>query len=232
MSVWLTIPSAKPAEAANEVLRRWSAMGYSTAVFRDTGAPAVEANLIAWGDYVGYAATVNGLIRLVIERDPFAEFFVAAADDIEPDPNHTADAIAAQLIEQMGGTFGVMQPTGDDWSDSAGRMIERIAGSPFIGREFAERIYGGRGPYWDGYTHCFCDNEIMEVAQTLGVFWQRPDLIHLHRHWQREGRPMPAYLRAANSPEHWDRSLRLYSNRRAAGFPGHEPSPVAVAVCQ
>lgn len=131
-------------------------------------------------------------------------------------------------------SFGVMQPTGDRF---AGGSIDRIAGSPWIGREFALRVNGGQGPYWPEYTHMFVDEEIMEVALNLGVFWQRPDLIHLHHHFMRQSvaldspavpKPIPSHLAEANSPQHWDKYQRLFRQRKAAGFPGHEP---LVAVC-
>ena len=134
----------------------------------------------------------------VLDVDPSCDWTVAAGDDTEPDMNHRADEIAQECTEHFGGTWGVMQACGDDWADSAGRMILRIAGSPWIGRDFAERINGGRGPYWEQYAHCFLDNEIMEVAQKYGVFWQRPDLTHRHNHWMRDKQPMPAFLAEAN----------------------------------
>jgi hypothetical protein len=130
-------------------------------------------------------------------------------------------------------TFGVMQPTGDRWGDGQGAYIDRVAGSPWIGREFARRMYGGNGPYWPEYTHMGVDEELQMVAEKMGVFWQRPDLTHFHAHW---GRPrpgermgqadrMPEFLEAANSPEHWKKYKETLRRRQAAGFPGHEPIP-------
>jgi len=135
------------------------------------------------------------------------------------------------------GTFGVMQPTGDRWGDSEqsrdqygenrGAYIDRIAGSAWIGREFALRINGGNGPLWPEYFHMFPDEELQCVAEKLGVFWQRPDLTQIHQHWARgdnrtRAEHMPAFLTEANSPEHWDTYKRLFESRKAAGFPGHE----------
>lgn len=75
------------------------------------------------------------------------------------------------------------------------------------------------------------DEELQAVATKLGVFWQRPDLIHRHNHW---GRPrkgekmgltsrMPPFLLRANSPEEWNKYKRIFAERKAAGFPGHGP---------
>jgi len=234
MSVWLAIPSKRPQSEAQACIDRWRARGYLVAMHRDTGDDIVDCDYLSYGDYQGYAKTVNALIRAVMKFDTDARWFIAAGDDISPDPTKRADEIADECetffakFDARGGlphshTFGVMQPTGDPWADSAGRMIERIAGSPWIGREFCERAYGGNGPYFEGYRHCFLDNEIMDVAKLLGVFWQRPDLTHHHAHWTRERRPMPGYLAEPNSPAHWQKYHALYRERKAAGFPGYKP---------
>ncbi len=119
-----------------------------------------------------------------------------------------------------------MQPTGDPWSDTKGRIIERIAGSPWIGREFCRRMNGGAGPLWQEYTHCFEDEELQCVAQKLGVFWQRPDLTHKHNHWMRKpNAKVPPHLAEATSPQHWAKFKALFEIRKRAGFPGHEPIP-------
>ncbi len=129
-------------------------------------------------------------------------------------------------------TFGVMQPTGHRWGDDASSRamwptapayIDRIAGSPWIGREFARRINGGKGPLWPEYHHCWSDQELQELATTLGVFWQRRDLTHFHNHWMLEGKKEPAHLVEANKT--YQRDKPLFQRRQAAGFPGHEPLP-------
>jgi len=124
-------------------------------------------------------------------------------------------------------TFGVMQPTGDLalWPGSA---IDKFAGSPWMGREFCRRMYGGAGPLFGGYRHMFGDEELQEVATDLGVFWQRPDLIHLHRHWGRtpggsRRENIPAFLDEVNSEEHWRESRALFQLRKSKRCPGHEP---------
>jgi hypothetical protein len=220
MSVYLTIPSARPAAEAQAWLDKWRERGYKLAIWRDS--EPVQCDVLLVGPYPGYARAVNALAKEVIARDPECSWMVAAADDIEPDP-HNPDKIAAELTAHFHGTFGVMQPTGDPWSDRIGRMIERIAGSPWIGREFAARVNGGNGPYWHEYTHCFLDNEIMDVAKKYGCFLQRPDLTHNHRHWSRERKKMPGYLADANSREHWAKYSTIYRVRKQQGFPGSEP---------
>lgn len=156
------------------------------------------------------------------------------------------------------GTFGVMQPTGDRWQEGlcftcrghgqevypmglnripcpdcsgTGRqaVIDRIAGSPWMGREWCRLMYNGFGPMYNGYYHNFADEELQNVARKLGVFWQRRDLTHDHRHWAKTSTTgwagVPEWMQRINLPakSDWDRSQALFTARKAGGFPGHEP---------
>lgn len=118
----------------------------------------------------------------------------------------------------------------DNVIHSMGAYIDRVAGSPWMGREFCKRVNQGKGPLWPGYFHMGCDEELQAVATRLGVFWQRPDLIHLHQHWGRgvgdamgSTANMPDFLTRANSREEWGKYKVLFAEREAAGFPGSEP---------
>lgn len=246
MSVWFLIPSARPPEEAEKVLKLWRQQGYKVALLRDAGEGIACDYLHSCLIYRGYAQAVNSLVKDVIELDPAAEWFVTGGDDTEPDLNYTAEEIAEQCsrhfgLEQMRigktsapdavptrigpySTFGVMQPTGDRY---AGGCIDRIAGSPWMGRDFCQRIYGGKGPLWPEFTHMFVDEHLKCVAEKLGIFWQRPDLIHLHRHFMRVNdsidspavlRDPPAHLVTANSQEHWNSSQRTFERLRDGGF--------------
>ena len=248
MSVWLCMPSA---HADGGTSPKWRAAGYKTAIWRDPGAPDIDCDILHVAPYPGYYAACNALMRMAFEADQSCEWVVCAGDDTSPDPNKHPDAIAVECglhfvthCESCSRSdpytsapcdnqfsFGVMQPTGDPWSDRQGRIIERIAGSPWIGKEFALRTYGGKGPYWEEYFHNGGDEELQCVAQKLGVFWQRPDLTHHHDHWCRprdgekfaHGRQVPKHLERANSPEDWARFNRIFKPRQAHGFPGHGP---------
>jgi hypothetical protein len=223
-------------------LRRWIERGYNIMLWCDShedmfkkmaysvdDRPGTEPrparfNAIV-GEYPGYYRAVNALIKWVL-KDPKVSWVVCGGDDTFPDPNFTAEEIAEQLTEHFSGTFGVAQPVGDLF---AGNCIVRICGSPWIGRDFALSMNQGKGPFWPEYTHCFGDEEMFEVTKKLGVLWQRRDLTHHHEHWTRNGdnadysKPMPEFLREANSPAHWAKYKALFESRKAAGFPGHEP---------
>jgi len=267
VSVWLCIPSKRPPEQANEVLKLWRERGYKIALHLDD--PPANSPLIydyyayeLSGDsqYPGYAVVVNGLVHDVLALDQGCEWLVTGGDDVEPDPNHTAEEIAAECSacfgiktlmhrlscaeefakgcpDQSARTFGVMQPTGDRWGSTdpwAQKLppnrrayIDRVCGSPWMGREFCRRMYGGAGPLFPGYRHMFVDEELQAVAEKLGVLWQRPDLTHRHNHWGRgpnvQTSDCPEFLRAVSGPEHWKEASALFQSRKAAGFPGHEP---------
>lgn len=266
MSVWLTIPSARPAKDIEPLLDKWRQRGYRVALWRDIGAdlPTGYADLYEVDKYPGYAAAVNYLIRRVMVRDAAAEWFIAAGDDTLPDPSKTAEEIAKEcvryfaeqdhaaqirsgvacvkdLILSFDGacTFGVMQPTGDRWHEGIGGFqnapIDRVAGSAWYGREYCRRMYQGDGPLFRGYQHMFVDEEAQAVAEKMGVFWQRRDLVQKHLHWGRgptdkaviELKPgtIPPHLEKWNTSEHWNEAKALFNSRKAAGFPGHEPIP-------
>ncbi len=226
MNVWFAVPSARPAADAERRLSVWRKQGYRIALLRH-GEP-LEADLQIGTDvYLGWATSTNILARQIMQQDPEAEWIVGGGDDYLPDLAHTAQQIAEKCTAHFGGTFGVMQPTGDRWGSSPGHAyIDGIAGSPWMGREWCRRSYRGQGPLWPEYFHMFGDEELQCVAVKLGVFQQRRDLIQLHEHWGRErgGRP-PEFLKPVNSPQHWSESSRLFQTRKRAGFPFHEPIP-------
>lgn len=249
MSVWFILPARRNEDEST--IPAWKEAGYNVAIVRERELPDIKsADLIMpVTKYPGWARSVNQLVRKVASYDQGVRWFVLGGDDTLPDPTSEPAAIAGDsevkfhcAIECMYppsrqrwtynlpsteyGTFGVMQPTGDDWSDSQGRIIERVAGSPWIGRSFALRSYCGDGPLYSEYFHVFADEELQLVATKLGCFWQRPDLTHKHLHWARpraSREDMPEWAKHINSPEEWRRSSAIFQARKAAGFPGSGP---------
>lgn len=226
MSVFLCVPSKKAAPEAQAVIERWRTRGYKTAIWRDVGDAAIECDLMLTGEYPGYARSMNALASEALKRG--AQWCILAGDDIDPDPTHDPAEIARECAEHFGGTFGVMQPTGDRWGADrrqpnfcGSAYIDRVAGSAWCGAEFCRRMYGGGGPLWAGWHHMFVDQELQEVAEMLGIFWQRPELIQMHNHWGRTGGRMPEYLKRANAE--FNTAGALFADRKAARFPGHEP---------
>jgi len=232
-NVWLAIPSARPANEVDATLDHWRMQGYQIALYLDAdreGQVVPQADVQMFGEYEGYAKACNLLVKYLIEHDPDAQWFVCAGDDTLPDPSKTAEEIAAECEEHFGGTFGVLQCTGHRWGENeawarqmhpdAAAYIDRICGSPFIGREFARRAYQGFGPWWPEFPHMFADEHLQNVANKLGILWQRRDLTHFHNHWGLTGDAsrMPAFLAKANTPEHWSESKAIFDRLKAGGF--------------
>jgi hypothetical protein len=235
MSVWLVLPSARPVAEVNARMDKWKAMGYKIALWRDVPAakgsgPAFPyCEILMRGKYPGYARAVNSLVAEVIKRHPEVEWFVAAGDDTDPDPKRIAAQIARECSDHFHGTFGVMQPTGDPWRDVQGKIIDRIAGSPWLGREWCRRANRGQGPFWPEFTHMFGDQMLQEYAKSLGVFWQRPDLTHYHDHAQRDPngnyRPPAPHMAQWNTPQHWQQSKAIFDRLVAGNFQECAPIP-------
>lgn len=247
--VWVCVPSKRPAEHVRKWAAAWRERGYKIALWVDRISGHDLDCADCWGgcdDYPGYAVATNKLIQHVV-KDRGARWCVIGGDDVYPDPNHTASEIAQQCEAHFGligalmettvnywrvmtgdehSTFGVMQPTGDRWQEGMGGFdnapIDRICGSAWLGREFCERINGGRGPLWPEFTHMHVDEALQCVAEKLGILWQRRDLTQLHNHWARgDGKTradMPEFLAEANSAAHWQKSLGILERLKAEGF--------------
>jgi hypothetical protein len=222
---WFCIPSARKASEANAMLAIWRERGYKIALWRDAAetVPPV-CDILLTGKYPGYAQAVNALAAEVLSRDTRCEWIVTGGDDTLPDLSHSPEHIAAQCRDHFNGTFGVMQPTGDRF---AGGSIDRIAGSPWMGREWCERANGGEGPLWPEFTHMFVDQCLQDTAIRCGAFWQRQDLIHLHRHFMRKDDGLhsavnrispPAHLVKWNSSAHWQEMEAIYMRLKRCDF--------------
>ena len=122
MSVWFAIPSKKPRAQAQLCIDRWRAQGYRVAIWRDTGDEAVDCDLLLIGEYGGYANAVNSLCKGILETYPATAWVVTGGDDTEPDMTKLADQIADECTAHFGGTFGMMQPTGDRWETLSDRI--------------------------------------------------------------------------------------------------------------
>ncbi len=215
IEVWYAIPSASP-ERCRENLPAWRDMGYRVAVFQNRVRAEIPADITLWSDhYPGWAASVNHLCRAVVPRT--APIIVTGGDDMRPDPTRRAADIAADFFDRFPHTFGVMQPTGDDFMNTA-----EYCGSPWLGRAWIERAYRGMGPLCPEYHHNWADHELHCVAEALGVLWQRPDLTHEHRHFSRTGAEPPDYWR--DTAQRRDRAdADRFVARLLLGFPNHEP---------
>lgn len=213
--VWFAIPSANP-ENCRKVLPRWREMGYKIAVLQNFARGDIPADRVMWRDsYPGWGDSINILCRELVPKD--APIVVSGGDDMLPDPNHSAAEIAAQFKRHFPDLFGVMQPQGDDFEATA-----QFCGSPWLGRAWIDRMYGGVGPMYPGYRHFWADEELLWVSKGLGALWIRNDLTQFHDHFRRNSSEKPAYW--VQNVERNDRAdTQLFIARGSLGFPGHEP---------
>lgn len=241
--VHLCMPSKRPAAEVYRRMQKWSDQGYHIVLQRDPGEgrgfPYFIHEVIE-RPYLGYPEAVNFLAARSLTMDPECQWIVCAGDDTDCDMAHTSDEIAAQCIGyfaesptkgrgdwsaadyRRAGTFGVMQPTGDRWADTQGVIIERIAGSPWLGRSWCARINQGRGPLWPEYFHNWADEELKLVAEKLGVYWMRPDIIHYHEHSMRQpGGQWQEHQQGFSAD--YVRMKPLFDARKKMNFPGSEP---------
>ncbi len=210
------MPSANAANAA-ECARAWRDQGYKVAILQDRARFSVDCDaLIARDRYPGWAGSINTLFHEAVPET--CPVIVAGGDDMLPDPGARAGEIAEQFLDHFGGTFGVMQPTGDDFE-----ATRTICGSPWIGRDWMRRMYAGSGGLCDSYHQQWADDELYWVSRCAGRFLERPDLSQFHDHFLRSGRPAPAYW-VESAAGHHERDCLTFIARSRSGFPGAAPA--------
>jgi len=209
---WVVWPSPN-LERSRRMVEVWREFGARVAVLlnpphKHTDLPEADMVIVQEG-WSGFPVAAN----LLCHEVP-GDIVVVVGDDIYPDPSWTAQGVGQEMLQRFPGLEGVMQPIGDEYG-----WTHKCAGSPWIGRGFIEKAYGGvAGPFWPGYFHYFCDQELQEYATSLGVFQQRPDLTQFHDHWQRkkDGK-RPKYLRKAK--QHWAKDRALFNARKREKWP-------------
>jgi hypothetical protein len=214
LEIWYVIPSANPPRAA-QCLQLWKSKGYKVACALDAGMPPVLADRLSFvNPYPGYFSTVNQMAKNVLETTD-ADIIITGGDDMYPDQRFTAAEIGVNFTDHFPDLYGVMQPTGDKAIDG----VDRICGSPWVGRTYCEEAYGGNGPFWPGYFAFFGDEEMKVVAEVEGVLWQREDLVQIHNHWARPGGPQKTQYQVGND-RFWERDKAMFAERKANNFPG------------
>lgn len=196
-------------------------------------------------EYKGWANSINLLTKCILKCDPKARWIVTGGDDLLPDSrqaeeigmlcenyfSHRATVEIKRFTqfvpphdrefgvcrESYGPTYGVMQPTGDRYGTSGGSDIDTAAASPWMGREFCEKVYGGRGPLWSEYFHYYADAELQAKAIALRCFEQFVGITQEHKHWSRSVDYCPPYMEEPSLRAEQDRQTFL--RRQALGFP-------------
>jgi len=215
LKIVYAIPSANPGRA-EKTLARWGAMGYDTAVVLDPGMPSIAVSHCRWQDpYPGYFPCMNVLSWEL--RDQY-DIIVFGGDDMYPDQTKMAQEIGQEFVEHFGGTLGVMQPIGDTGIPG----VDTICGSPWVGKEYLLRSYQGKGPWHHGYRAYYGDQEMKDVAEKLGLLWQRKDIAQYHHHFSRAGGPPKERYQQHNENNHWNPDQMRFFARKREGYPDHE----------
>lgn len=219
MNVWAVYPSADPVKGEACSIR-WQERGFHTLVWQDPGKARVDADAVVTSTFSGYYRAINYLAWTSFHIY-HADCVVCIGDDMLPDPSIMADQFAERYFSKLPNGDGVMQATGDPQGiDDSGRSAAaRICGSPAFGREWCERAYEGRGPFWNGYGSYYGDEDLYEVAKDLGKLHQEPEITIFHNHWS-FGHQDQADYQKRNSDNHWMQDKALFFSRKQAGFPG------------
>jgi len=198
-------------EEANITAARWKNQGYDTALFTEHGIELpnnIDSHIV--GDWKGFPSAANRLCQAYTDC---YDIIIIGGNDLYPDMSLTAQEIGEQFREHFNGTNGLMHPVGDKYG-----LIMDAAVCPWIGAEYINTVYDGRGPYCEEYYHYFCDAELQDVATLAGTFWQRGDLTQYHAHWSRAKEIRPPHLMPALANHPKDQAT--YHARKAEGFPG------------
>lgn len=222
MRVVTIFPTAN-IERASKALAKWRQKGYDVAVAVDgkRGREIVQAHdftaAIWTPEYRGYWQSVCALAKYAVNTMN-ADIVVAIGDDMDPDPNHDAQTIAAQFQERFPDLYGIMQPCGDRQGSTPGYPppSERICGSPWVGRKWVLEAYGGTGGWWPDFYHFYADELLKLTAEAQGVCWMRPDLSHYHYHWAYGHGPKTEYQ--VRNQAWWDQDKKLFLKLRERDF--------------
>jgi hypothetical protein len=218
------IPTALKGHVS-EQLRKWVNKGYRIALFVDPGPVDLEeipVGLLIMANYPGVWRAWNALAKAVMACG--ADVCVLAGDDMDPDPKLDAQDIAERYFSHFERGQGVYQPTGDNQGELIGGKwnSQRICGSPWVGREWCERAYLGKGPV-DGRFWAFYADELMkEVAEQHDLLVQDDEVQQWHRHWSWPKNGLPKQPYHDRNQKEWFKDKEIFLASKAAGFPEAE----------
>ncbi len=211
MDIWVVWPTVH-LDQSNKMIPIWKSFGYKVAILANppfTHGHFPEADrVIVQKKWLGFPVAANILCKEVP-----GNIVVVAGDDLYPDPESNAEEIGTHFLKRFPDTFGLVQPTGDKFG-----CWDKCAVSPWIGRAFIEKAYGGNGPYREEYFHYFSDQELQEYAIKMNVFEQFKYVTQFHDHWQRQEKPSrPGHLIQAGAK--WRKDKQIFEQRKKEGFP-------------
>ena len=217
---WVLIPTALRGHAWPKI-EKWKQQDYNVGLLVDQdyttdAAGEPDADLVVIVRYPGVWKAWNILAKAAVGLG--AQVCVLAGDDMDPDKHWSGPKIMAEYIEHFPNLDGVMQPCGDPQGKDANGVpaAARICGSPWVGQEWIERAYLGRGPVNSDYNAFYADEELLHYATRRGKLWMRPDLTQFHAHWSWGHLPQQEYHQ--RNQLKWQQDKDLFEARKAGGF--------------
>jgi len=209
--VWVLFPSAD-VERCLKCTKNWRNQGYRVAVQvdsfdffanHDVDKHGIPDLIVVATEYGGYWNAANRLYRAIGNQ---GDVFVAVGDDMDSDPNLTANEIADLYFDRFPDGNGILQPCGDpQGSKIQGKVnAERICGSPWFGHGWVRADHWGNGhPFPDGFWHFFADELLKYYAESRDLLWMNKELTQYHHHWAFRGGPPPTEYQRRNH-HRWD----------------------------
>jgi hypothetical protein len=167
------------------------------AIERELGREGLQVEVDLGGG--SYAAKINAGVGLTTEPYVFA-----GADDLEPQPGWF-EAAKAPMVDGIG-VVGV--------NDLIERRREH-ATHFLISRAYAQQsaIDGSSGPFFEGYHHWYCDDELLATAKHRGAYAYAPEAKVLHLHPMAGNAPDDATYQRGRARRREDR--KLFTQRSA-----------------
>lgn len=201
-NAWAIFPSGN-SEAAQACADAWWEAGWLVGVLIDADQPDVQCDrLFREPNYRGTGASFN---KMLLELD--YEFAACVNDDMFP-VNCRPETVREVYQKHFGSVRGIIQPTGA-WFDA----MAWCAPCPIIARSY------GPNPWNEAYYHLGVDCELKDVAELRDLYLATTELAIEHRHKSLGFTDtLPTEKRAKNNAMH-AADLKLYEQRKAAGFP-------------
>jgi hypothetical protein len=209
--VWMLCTTSLPT-LCSDTVARWRALGYKSLVLQIGGQGDCGCDVTSTCERdPGTPAAWNYLTDQLLPRS--ADLVVLASDTTLPDPTCSATDMADAFFERFPDGVGIMQASDDRVEHDQPRRCV----SPYMGRGWIERAYGGYGAIYPKYANFYADFELYWVARSLGALWERPEL--------RQRLNTFAAAPVTHAFDRWlDGDFALLQQRVRMGFPGCQPA--------
>ena len=179
------------------IIRPDKAKNCLSAIHKNAGVPNSEYEVVMEEDEsrIGAPKMVAKLVKRA--RHNLVMFL---GDDTIPEPNFMVNAL--KWMERFPGGWGIVGLNTDGGNKQ--HWLAHKDMLPHLGGEF----------FHTGYIHCFCDDELKDVAVEMDRWVFAPNAKVHHDHPFAKGKDPDEDLKRVYSQEAWNRDKRLYIDRR------------------